>query len=108
MMLLRTLVLERDGQDAPVNGALLCGFAVGQAGSNFLVYSLDEEVEPGSSRVYIAALRKKADRYFLGGVESRDDLQTALLVFKQILTVAASGVKAGALPKPKCPIILSI
>ncbi len=95
MMLLRTLVLERDGQDAPVNGALLCGFAVGQAGSNFLVYSLDEEVEPGSSRVYIAALRKKADRYFLGGVESRDDLQTALLVFKQILTVAASGVKAG-------------
>jgi len=95
MMLLRTLVLERDGQDAPVNGALLCGFAVGQAASNFLVYSLDEEVEPGSSRVYIAALRKKADRYFLGGVESRDDLQTALHVFKQILTVAASGVKAG-------------
>ncbi len=95
MMLLRTLVLERDGQDAPVNGALLCGFAVGQTASNFLVYSLDEEVEPGSSRVYIAALRKKVDRYFLGGVESREDLQVALDVFKQILTLAASGTKAG-------------
>ncbi|WP_411379475.1 hypothetical protein [Pseudomonas sp. MPB26] len=97
MMLLRTLVLERDGQDAPVNGALLCGFAVGQTASNFLVYSLDEEVEPGSSRVYIAALRKKVDRYFLGGVESREDLQVALDVFKQILTLAASGTKAGGI-----------
>lgn len=96
MMLLRTLVLERDGQDAPVNGALLCGFAVGQTASNFLVYSLDEEVEPGSSRVYIAALRKKLDRYFLSGVESKEDLQVALHVFKQILTLAASGMKAGA------------
>ncbi|KTC44306.1 hypothetical protein AO262_34625 [Pseudomonas fluorescens ABAC62] len=83
MMLLRTLVLERDGQDAPVNGALLCGFAVGQIASNFLVYSLDEEVEPASSRVYIAALRKKLDRYFLGGVESKEDLQVAMHVFKQ-------------------------
>lgn len=27
MMLLRTLVLERNDEDAPVNGALLCGFA---------------------------------------------------------------------------------
>ena len=44
MMLLRTLVLERNGQDTPVNGALLCGFAVGQTASNFLVYSLDDEV----------------------------------------------------------------
>ena len=95
MMLLRTLVLERDGQDAPVNGALLCGFAVGQIGSNFLVYSLDEEVEPGSSRVYIAALRKKLDRYFLGAVESKEDLQVAMGVFKQILMLAASGAKAG-------------
>jgi len=96
MMLLRTLVLERNGQDAPVNGALLCGFAVGQTASNFLVYSLDEEVEPESSRVYIAALRKKVDRYFLGGVESKEDLQLALHVFKQILTLAASGMKAGS------------
>ncbi|MDQ0649959.1 hypothetical protein [Pseudomonas cedrina] len=103
MMLLRTLVLERDGQDAPVNGALLCGFAVGQAASNFLVYSLDEEVEPGSSRVYIAALRKKVDRYFLSGVESREDLQLALDVFKQILTLAASGTKAGGVIETQVP-----
>ncbi|QDG59448.1 hypothetical protein [Pseudomonas sp. NIBRBAC000502773] len=95
MMLLRTLVLERDGQDAPVNGALLCGFAVGQIASNFLVYSLDEEVEPASSRVYIAALRKKLDRYFLGGVESKEDLHVAMHVFKQILTSVAAGAKAG-------------
>ncbi|CAI8765392.1 hypothetical protein ACJ6YJ_17790 [Pseudomonas marginalis] len=95
MMLLRTLVLERDGQDAPVNGALLCGFAVGQIASNFLVYSLDEEVEPASSRVYVAALRKKLDRYFLGGVESKEDLHVAMHVFKQILTSAAAGTKAG-------------
>ncbi|CRM43232.1 hypothetical protein [Pseudomonas sp. 24 E 1] len=103
MMLLRTLVLERDGQDAPVNGALLCGFAVGQTASNFLVYSLDEEVEPGSSRVYIAGLRKKLDRYFLGGVESKEDLQVALHVFKQILTLAASGVKAGGVTETQVP-----
>jgi hypothetical protein len=95
MMLLRTLVLERDGQDAPVNGALLCGFAVGQIASNFLVYSLDEEVEPASSRVYVAALRKKLDRYFLGGVESKEDLHVAMHVFKQILTSVAAGTKAG-------------
>ncbi|MBW1250855.1 hypothetical protein I7860_29745 [Pseudomonas tolaasii] len=95
MMLLRTLVLERSGQDAPVNGALLCGFAVAQSASNFLVYSLDEETEPGNSRVYIAALRKKNDRYFLGGVESKEDLQGAMQVFKQILTMAAaSGARA--------------
>ncbi|MFB3304966.1 hypothetical protein [Pseudomonas sp. AMR01] len=97
MMLLRTLVLERDGQDAPVNGALLCGFAVAQTDSNFLVYSLDEETEPGNSRVYIAALRKKLDRYFLGGVESKEDLQVAMQVFKQILmAAAASGTKTSA------------
>ena len=97
MMLLRTLVLERSGQDTPVNGALLCGFAVAQTDSNFLVYSLDEETEPGNSRVYIAALRKKLDRYFLGGVESTEDLQVAMQVFKQILmTAAASGTKTGA------------
>jgi hypothetical protein len=103
MMLLRTLVLERDGQDAPVNGALLCGFAVGQIASNFLVYSLDEEVEPASSRVYIAALRKKLDRYFLGGVESREDLQVAMHVFKQILTSAASGPKTGGVTETEVP-----
>lgn len=103
MMLLRTLVLERDGQDAPVNGALLCGFAVAQTASNFLVYSLDEEVEPGSSRVYIAALRKKLDRYFLGGVESKEDLQVALHVFKQILTLASAGAKAGGVTETQMP-----
>ena len=97
MMLLRTLVLERNGQDTPVNGALLCGFAVAQTDSNFLVYSLDEETEPGNSRVYIAALRKKLDRYFLGGVESKEDLQVAMQVFKQILTAAAAaGSKTSA------------
>ncbi|NVZ20563.1 hypothetical protein [Pseudomonas costantinii] len=95
MMLLRTLVLERNGQDAPVNGALLCGFAIAQTDSNFLVYSLDEETEPGNSRVYIAALRKKLERYFLGGVESKEDLQVAMQAFKQILMVAASGTKTG-------------
>ncbi|OPA91330.1 hypothetical protein BFW87_20195 [Pseudomonas fluorescens] len=104
MMLLRTLVLERSGQDAPVNGALLCGFAVAQTASNFLVYSLDEETEPGNSRVYIAALRKKLDRYFLGGVESKEDLQVAMQVFKQILTAAAaSGAKAGAAVEAAVP-----
>ncbi|MFL1479700.1 hypothetical protein [Pseudomonas grimontii] len=102
MMLLRTLVLERDGQDAPVNGALLCGFAVGQITSNFLVYSLDEEVEPASSRVYVAVLRKKLDRYFLGGVESKDDLNVAMHVFKQILTSAA-GVKTGSATENQVP-----
>ncbi len=90
MMLLRTLVLEHGDQGAPVNGALLCGFAVAQIQSNFLVYSLDEEVEPGNSRVYIAALRKKADRHFLSGVESSEDLQVAMQAFKQILMAAAA------------------
>ena len=96
MMLLRTLVLERSGEDAPVNGALLCGFAVPQIASNFLVYSLDEEIEPGSSRVYVAALRRKVERYFLGGVDAQEDLQVAMRVFKQILTLAASGTKSGS------------
>lgn len=103
MMLLRTLVLERSGQDAPVNGAVLCGFAVTQIAANFLVYSLDEETEPGSSRVYIASLRKKMERYFLGGVESQEDLQVAMHVFKQILTLAASGVKVGAVTETPIP-----
>ena len=90
MMLLRTLVLERDNEEAPVNGALLCGFAVAQTASNFLVYSLDEEAEPGHSRVYIAVLRKKLERYFLSGVDSKEDLQVAMQVFKQILMLAAA------------------
>jgi len=104
MMLLRTLVLERSGEDAPVNGALLCGFAVERAASNFLVYSLDEEAEPGHSRVYIAALRKKLERYFLGGVESKEDLQVAMQVFKQILMMAAApGNKEGASAESQVP-----
>ena len=93
MMLLRTLVLERSGEDAPLNGALLCGFAVPQITSNFLVYSLDEETEPGNARVYVAALRKKLERYFLSGVVAQEELQIAMQVFKQILTLAAAGAK---------------
>lgn len=103
MMLLRTLVLARSGEDAPVNGALLCGFAVPQISSNFLVYSLDEEAEPGSSRVYIAALRKKLERYYLSGVDVQADLQLAMQVFKQILTWAASGVKASGAADTQIP-----
>lgn len=104
MMLLRTLVLERSGQDTPINGALLCGFAVAQTDSNFLVYSLDEETEPGNSRVYIAALRKKLERYFLSGVESKEDLQVAMQVFKQILmAAAASGTKTGTVSESSIP-----
>lgn len=103
MMLLRTLVLERSGEDAPVNGALLCGFAVPQIASNFLVYSLDEEIEPGSSRVYVAALRRKVERYFLGGVDAQEDLQVAMRVFKQILTLAASGTKSGSVGDGQIP-----
>nr|WP_256590903.1 hypothetical protein [Pseudomonas sp. GV105] len=102
-MLLRTLVLERSGEDAPVNGALLCGFAVPQIASNFLVYSLDEEIEPGSSRVYVAALRRKVERYFLGGVDAQEDLQVAMRVFKQILTLAASGTKSGSVGDGQIP-----
>lgn len=103
MMLLRTLVLAHSGADAPVNGALLCGFAVPQISSNFLVYSLDEEAEPGSSRVYIAALRKKLERYYLGGVDVQADLQLAMQVFKQILTWAASGVKTSGVTDTQIP-----
>ncbi|MDY7552026.1 hypothetical protein EKA85_15680 [Pseudomonas veronii] len=103
MMLLRTLVLEHSGEDAPVNGALLCGFAVPQIASNFLVYSLDEEIEPGSSRVYVAALRRKVERYFLGGVDTQEDLQVAMRVFKQILTLAASGTKSGSVGDGQIP-----
>jgi hypothetical protein len=103
MMLLRTLVLERSGEDAPVNGALLCGFAVPQIASNFLVYSLDEETEPGNSRVYVAALRKKLERYFLGGVAAQEDLQVAMRVFKQILTLAASGARSGNATETQIP-----
>ena len=90
MMLLRTLVLERSDEDAPLNGALLCGFAVPRIASNFLVYSLDEETEPGSARVYVAALRKKLDRYFLSGVDAQEDLSIAMQVFKQILALASA------------------
>ncbi|WP_446739993.1 hypothetical protein [Pseudomonas sp. TH34] len=104
MLLLRTLVLEQSGHDAPVNGALLCGFAVAQIASNFLAYSLDEETEPGSSRVYIAALRKKSDRYFLGAIDSKEDLQTATHVFKQILTLAAAaGTKSANTGEAQIP-----
>lgn len=104
MMLLRTLVLERNDEGTPVNGALLCGFAVTQTASNFLVYSLDEEAEPGHSRVYIAALRKKIERYFLGGVDSKEDLQSAMQVFKQILTMAAAaGSKTSPIAEPQIP-----
>ncbi|MBJ2248420.1 hypothetical protein [Pseudomonas haemolytica] len=104
MMLLRTLVLERDNEEAPVNGALLCGFAVAQTASNFLVYSLDEEAEPGHSRVYIAVLRKKLERYFLSGVDSKEDLQVAMQVFKQILMLAAaSGSRTSPMAEPQVP-----
>lgn len=104
MMLLRTLVLEQSGHGTPVNGALLCCFAIPQIASNYLAYSLDEEMEPGSARVYMAALRKKSERYFLGSIDSRDDLQVAMRVFKQILTLAAaSGTKDGNIGGPQVP-----
>ncbi|WP_207303641.1 hypothetical protein [Pseudomonas mucidolens] len=104
MMLLRTLVLEQSGHGTPVNGALLCCFAIPQIASNYLAYSLDEEMEPGSARVYMAALRKKSERYFLGSIDSRDDLQIAMRVFKQILTLAAaSGTKDGNVAGPQVP-----
>lgn len=104
MMLLRTLVLEQSGHGTPVNGALLCGFSVAQVASNFLAYSLDEEVEPGTSRVYIAALRRKSERYFLGSIDSKEDLQVAMHVFKQILTLAASsGVKSVGVSETQIP-----
>jgi hypothetical protein len=103
MMLLRTLVLARSGEDAPVNGALLCSFAVPQIGCNFLVYSLDEEAEPGSSRVYIAVLRRKLERYYLGAVDAPEELQLAMQVFKQILTWAASGTNPGDLTDTQIP-----
>lgn len=104
MMLLRTLVLEHSGHDSPVNGALLCCFAIPKIASNFLVYSLDEEVEPGSSRVYISALRKKAERYFLGGIESKESLQLAMSVLKQIITLATtSGIKDGNTSESQVP-----
>ncbi|MGF6094358.1 hypothetical protein [Pseudomonas sp. 18175] len=103
MMLLRTLVLERSDGDAPLNGALLCGFAVPQINSNFLVYSLDEETEPGSARVYVAALRKKLERYFLSSVDVQEDLHIAMQVFKQILTLAASGAKTLSVTDTQIP-----
>lgn len=103
MMLLRTLVLERSGEDAPLNGALLCGFAVPQITSNFLVYSLDEETEPGNARVYVAALRKKLERYFLSGVSAQEELQIAMQVFKQILTLAAAGAKSASAADTQIP-----
>lgn len=103
MMLLRTLVLARSGEEAPVNGALLCGFAVPQISCNFLVYSLDEEAGPGSSRVYIAVLRKKLERYYLGAVDAPEELQLAMQVFKQILTWAASGANPGGLTDSQIP-----
>lgn len=103
MMLLRTLVLEPTGENAPLNGALLCGFAVPQITSNFLVYSLDEETGPGNARVYIAALSKKLDRYFLSGVGAQEELQIATQVFKQILTLAASGAKPASATDTQIP-----
>ena len=103
MMLLRTLVLERSDGDAPLNGALLCGFAVPQITSNFLVYSLDEETEPGSARVYVAALRKKLERYFLSSIDVQEDLHIAMQVVKQILTLAASGAKAPSVNGSQIP-----
>jgi len=90
MMLLRTIVLEHSGSTAPINGALLCGFAVPHISSNFLAYSMDEEMEPGTLRVYIAALQRKADRYFLESIDTKECLQVAMSVFKQIFTSAAS------------------
>ena len=103
MMLLRTIVLARSGEDAPVNGALLCGFAVPQISCNFLVYSLDEEAEPGSSRVYVAVLRRKLERYYLGAVDAPEELQLAMQVFKQILTWAASGANPSGLADTQIP-----
>ena len=103
MMLLRTLVLERAGEDAPLNGALLCGFAVPQITSNFLVYSLDEETEPGNARVYVAALRRKLERYFLSGVGAQEELHIAMQVFKQILTLAAAGAKSASVIDTQIP-----
>jgi len=90
MMLLRTIVLEHSGNAAPINGALLCGFAVPHISSNFLAYSMDEETEPGTLRVYIAALQRNADRYLLNSIDTKECLQVAMSVFKQIFTSAAT------------------
>lgn len=95
MMLLRTIVLEHSGHNAPINGALLCGFAVPHISSNFLAYSMDEEMEPGTLRVYITALRRKADRYFLEPIDTKERLQVAMSVFKQIFTSAAMSGENG-------------
>lgn len=89
-MFLRTITIKNADQEI-ISGALLCGVAVPQIGSNFLVYSLNEEVEGDKTRVYIAMLHKTSDKYVLSQVDSGHEWTVAAHVFKQLVRRAAHG-----------------
>jgi len=93
-MFLRTIAIKNADQEI-VSGALLCGVAVPQLGSNFLVYSLSEEVEGDKTCVYVAMLHKKNDEYVLNRVDSGQEWTVAAQVFKQLVRRAAQSDSHG-------------
>lgn len=98
MMLLRTVAIDSVSRGSSFNGALLCSFAIPKIACNFLVYSLDEGAEGGNSRVYIAKLCKKSDKYFLMPIDSASDLGCAVQVFKQVVRQASGTASAPTEP----------
>ncbi|MHC8339470.1 hypothetical protein [Pseudomonas sp. HLT2-19-2] len=83
-MSLRSITLaSRSGET--INAVLLFGFSVPLIGKNFMVYTLNEELEVGYVRLYMASLLKTEGQYSLGALESRQDRALALQALKQIV-----------------------
>jgi hypothetical protein len=82
-MLLRTITVENEAQEV-VNAAVLCSFAIPEIDRNILVYSLNEEVRPGVTKVYVTSFIADANGYLLGALESEREWQYVKRVLRQI------------------------
>ncbi|MCY1272163.1 hypothetical protein D9M68_436270 [compost metagenome] len=82
-MLLRTITVENEAQDQ-VNAAVLCSFAIPEIDRNILVYSLNEETDQGTAKVYVASVTPGENGYRLGKLESELEWQYAKRVLRQI------------------------
>lgn len=83
-MSLRSITLA-NGTGETIDAVLLFSFAVPLIGKNFLVYTLNEELQAGYVQLYIASLLKEGKQYSLGALESREDRAHALHIIKHIV-----------------------
>ncbi|AYF90396.1 hypothetical protein SA496_20125 [Pseudomonas sp. JS3066] len=82
-MMLRTITVE-DGTGEVVNAAVLCSFAIPLIDRNILVYTLNEEGNHGTAKVYVTSAVPQENGFRLANLESEQEWQYTLEVLRQI------------------------